>query len=154
MPKRFRQFLTAHEVRTAREMGWAELENGDLLEAAENAGFEVMVTADKNLSYQQNLAGRKLALVVVSTNDWNLLSKNPAPVAAVDRPGTTGPSVHRADFPARCATPAPGRSRESSHRECRLPCPALPDPSSSAGAGRSDPRRSPSGPPDGSGANF
>jgi hypothetical protein len=82
MPKRFRQFLTAHEVRPAREMGWAELENGDLLEAAENAGFEVMVTADKNLSYQQNLEGRKLALVVVSTNDWNLLSKNPAPVAA------------------------------------------------------------------------
>jgi hypothetical protein len=51
-------------------MGWASLKNGDLLRVAEDAGFDVFITADKNLQYQQNLTGRKLALVVLSTNDW------------------------------------------------------------------------------------
>ena len=67
-------------------MRWQELENGDLLSAAEAEGFDLMITADKNLSYQQNLAGRKLALVVLPTIDWNVLKLDPAPVsAAVDR---------------------------------------------------------------------
>jgi hypothetical protein len=63
-----------------REMGWAELANGELLTVAETAGFAVMITGDKNLSYQQNLQGRELALVVLSTNDWNVLKQNPRPV--------------------------------------------------------------------------
>jgi len=50
-----------HDVRTAEEPGWARLVNGDLLRAAEDAGFGVMVTADQSLEYQQNLNGRKLA---------------------------------------------------------------------------------------------
>jgi hypothetical protein len=61
-------------------MGWSELENGELLRAAEVAGFAVMVTGDKNLSSQQNLRGMALALVVLSTNNWNVLKKNPRPV--------------------------------------------------------------------------
>ncbi len=91
VPKRFRQFLTHHEVKTAREMGWAELENGELLAAAETAGFDVMLTGDKNLAYQQNLKDRKLALVVLSTNDWNVLKQTPMPIVeALDgaKPGS------------------------------------------------------------------
>jgi len=66
-------------------MAWSELDNGDLLDAAERAGFNVIVTGDKNLSYQQNLQGRKLALIVLSTNDWKMIRDNPAPVGqAVD----------------------------------------------------------------------
>jgi hypothetical protein len=61
-------------------MGWAELENGELLTAAEAAGFSVFVTCDKNLSYQQNLTGRKLALVVLSTNNWNIVKQYPQQV--------------------------------------------------------------------------
>ena len=61
-------------------MGWSELENGDLLNAAEASNFAVMVTGDKNLSYQQNMRGRVLALVVLSTNDWNILRQNSRPV--------------------------------------------------------------------------
>lgn len=63
---------------------WAgpELGNGDLLAAAETESFAVMVTGDKNLSYQQNLTDRKLALVVLSTNDWKVIRDNPAPVVA------------------------------------------------------------------------
>jgi hypothetical protein len=86
VPKRLRAFLTGHLVRTAREMGWSGLENGDLLSMAETAGFDAMVTCDKNLAYQQNLGRRKLALIVLSTNDWNVLKREPdLVVAAVDR---------------------------------------------------------------------
>ena len=52
-------------------MGWPDqLENGKLLEVAEQSGFDVMVTSDQNIRYQQNLAGRKLALVVLGSNIW------------------------------------------------------------------------------------
>jgi hypothetical protein len=74
--------MPAHDVSTADEMGWSELENGELLRAAEVAGFAVMITGDKNISSQQNLRGMKLALVVLSTNNWNVLKHNPRPVAA------------------------------------------------------------------------
>jgi hypothetical protein len=50
-----------------------KLKNGDLLEAAQDQGFEVLVTADRNLAYQQNLKGRKLAIVVLPTGNWPLL---------------------------------------------------------------------------------
>ena len=83
--------MPAHEVGTADEMGWSELENGELLRAAEVAGFAVMVTGDKNLSFQQDLRGMELALVVLSTNNWNVVKHNPQPVVeAVDdaKPGS------------------------------------------------------------------
>ena len=76
VPKKLRSALPDHAVNTAQEMGWAELENGDLLRAAEAAGFEIMVTCDQNLSYQQNLTDRKLALVVLDTNNWKILRRN------------------------------------------------------------------------------
>jgi hypothetical protein len=63
-------------------MSWAELENGDLISAAEGAGFEVMVTGDKDLAYQQNLAGRKLSLIVLGTNNWNIIKEDMEPVVA------------------------------------------------------------------------
>lgn len=85
VPKKLRQFLPGHFVKTSRELGWDMLKNGDLLNAGETNGYDVMVTGDKNLSYQQNLAGRKLALIVLETTDWNILKRNPASVAvAVD----------------------------------------------------------------------
>jgi hypothetical protein len=57
---------------------WERLENGLLLDAAEQAGFDVLVTCDQNIPYQQNFTNRKLSLVVLSTNDWLTLR----PVAA------------------------------------------------------------------------
>jgi hypothetical protein len=67
------RYLAKHDVHTAEELGWARLANGDLLRSGEDAGFEIMVTADQNLEYQQNLKGRKLALVVLSTNHIGVL---------------------------------------------------------------------------------
>ena len=58
VPLGIRRFLSKHEVRTIIEMGWPEqLENGKLLKSAEEYGFDVMVTSDQNIRYQQNLTG-------------------------------------------------------------------------------------------------
>ncbi len=62
-PVQVRQALLAHDVHTAVRMGWGELENGDLLRAAEAAGFDLLIICDKNLRYQQNLTGGKLAIL-------------------------------------------------------------------------------------------
>ena len=61
-------FLKRHQVTRTDELGWQGLENGQLLDAAEQAGFAILVTCDQNVRYQQNLSGRSLALVVLSTN--------------------------------------------------------------------------------------
>ena len=83
VPVGARTFLSGHEVHTVTEMGWpGQLENGELLEAAEESGFDVMVTSDQNIRYQQNLAGRKLALVVLGSNIWPVVRKHGAAITA------------------------------------------------------------------------
>ena len=62
--------LTGHTVTKAKDRGWDKLSNGDLLAEAERAGFDLLLTADNNMRYQQNLTGRKIALVVLSTPQW------------------------------------------------------------------------------------
>lgn len=69
-PAPLRHGLPLHTVETAFERGWSSLRNGELLQAAEAAGFEVMVTTDMNLQHQQNLAHRRIAIVVLSTTSW------------------------------------------------------------------------------------
>jgi hypothetical protein len=63
-------WLKGHRVTQADELGWQGLENGDLLDSAEQAGFEMLLTCDQNVRYQQNLSTRKLAVVILSTNHW------------------------------------------------------------------------------------
>jgi hypothetical protein len=67
VPRALRRHLPGHEIVTARSMGWDRLENGKLLAAAE-PHFEVMITCDKNIAYQQNRAGRRIAIIVLPTN--------------------------------------------------------------------------------------
>jgi transcriptional regulator with GAF, ATPase, and Fis domain len=69
-PVPIRRFLKDHFVRTAAQEGWDLLQNGDLLDAAEAAGFDVLLTTDKNIRYQQNLAGRKIAILVLMKQQW------------------------------------------------------------------------------------
>jgi len=57
-PVPLRISLTQHEVSTTHERGWSKLRNGELLDAAEREGFELLVTTDSNLQYQQNLSAR------------------------------------------------------------------------------------------------
>jgi hypothetical protein len=72
-PVPLRKYLPGHVIKTAYELGWSTLLNGDLLRLAEEAGFDVLLTTDKNLAYQQNLVGRKIAVVTLSKNRWNLI---------------------------------------------------------------------------------
>ncbi len=60
-PAPLRTALVGHEVETAYEQGWSTLKNGDLLLVAEEHGFDVLVTTDMNLRYQQNLSARRMA---------------------------------------------------------------------------------------------
>ncbi|PYP87854.1 MAG: hypothetical protein DMG65_16240 [Candidatus Angelobacter sp. Gp1-AA117] len=62
--------LSDHVIKKTKEMGWDSLSNGELLKEAEEAGFELLLTTDKNIRYQQNLAIRKIALVVLSNPRW------------------------------------------------------------------------------------
>jgi hypothetical protein len=74
-PAPLRYSLRGHNVETAYERGWAELTNGELLAAAESAGFDLLITTDRSIRYQQNLAGRKLSLLVINTNDWTRIRR-------------------------------------------------------------------------------
>ena len=69
-PVPLRRDLSAHAVETAAELGWSGLGNGDLIAAAEDAGFDLMITTDQNLRYQQNLAARRIGIVVLMTTSW------------------------------------------------------------------------------------
>lgn len=81
-PVPLRRALTGHTVSTAFEMGWAQLENGQFLAVAEQA-FDVLITTDQNLRYQQNLTGRPLAILVLPTTSWPVIQSHVAEVVAV-----------------------------------------------------------------------
>lgn len=69
VPRQLRRALPGHEVITTYRMGWNRLRNGQLLAAAEEAGFDVFITADQSIRFQQHLHGRRIAIVELPTND-------------------------------------------------------------------------------------
>jgi hypothetical protein len=90
-PVPLRKHLPSHQVSTAYELSWGSLKNGDLLQQAENQGFEVLVTTDQNLKYQQNLASRHIAIIVISSTSWPRIQKVlPSIVEAVGSIKTNG----------------------------------------------------------------
>jgi hypothetical protein len=82
-PVPLRRHLGEHEVATAAEIGWSQLTNGELLAAATEAGFEVLVTTDQNLRYQQDLKERTIAVVVLMSASWPRINKETDKVAKV-----------------------------------------------------------------------
>jgi hypothetical protein len=80
-PAPLRRALIGHAVSTAREMAWTELDNGALLKAAE-ANFDVLITTDRNLRHQQNLARYQLAILVLPTTSWPKIRAHEAKVVA------------------------------------------------------------------------
>jgi hypothetical protein len=99
VPIGVRRFLLDHYVRTVVEMRWhPQLENGELLNVAETSGFDVMVTSDQNIRYQQNLAGRKLALVVIGSNIWPVV-RNHGPAITAKVGAATPGSYQFIDMP-------------------------------------------------------
>ena len=85
LPQKLRHHLDNHDVATAGYMGWSGVKNGKLLAAAEASGFEVLLTGDKGLGDQNNLAGRPIAVVALSAISWNIIKDHlPAIRSAVD----------------------------------------------------------------------
>jgi hypothetical protein len=80
-PRPLRGLLPGHSVSTAQEMGWGGLKNGDLLREAERQ-FEAFISTDQNLKSQQQVVGRKLAILVLPTNDWPTIRSKGAEIAA------------------------------------------------------------------------
>jgi hypothetical protein len=99
-PRTLARFLiNRHAVTEARARGWEELDNGELLVQAEAAGFEVLVTTDKNLRYQQNLADRKIAIVVLGKGRWTIVKPHVRKVVAAVNAATPG-SYTEIDIPS------------------------------------------------------
>ena len=96
LPHRLRNRLGSHEAFTVSYMGWAGLKNGELLKVAEEAGFEVFVTGDQTLSYEQNLTGLRIAVLVLSTIDRDILKSNATLIVAALDNVTLG-SVQQVD---------------------------------------------------------
>ena len=82
LPHLLRNNLGDHDVFTVRYKGWAGLKNGELLKTAEDDGFEVFITGDQIISHEQNLTGRRVAIVVLSSIDWHMLKEKLPPILA------------------------------------------------------------------------
>ncbi len=81
VPRPLRRFLPGHTVRVAQEMGWGQLKNGALPREAK-LKFDALITTDQNIKYQQNIVGRKIAVLVLPTNDWPAIRLKTEEVAA------------------------------------------------------------------------
>jgi hypothetical protein len=73
VPRPLAGFLFAHDVTRADELGWSRLKNGDLLNAAESAGFDVLLSGDKTMRHEQNMTGRRIAVIYMSDNHWPIV---------------------------------------------------------------------------------
>jgi len=90
-PKGLARALSEHTVHTAQSKGWDALTNGELLDAAESAGFELLLTTDRRIKYQQNLQVRRIALVVLTgTTRWSRVRQHADRIAAAVASATPG----------------------------------------------------------------
>jgi hypothetical protein len=89
-PRSLAKYLVGHTVIEARACGWDSMTNGELLNAAEAAGFDVLVTTDRNIRYQQNLTARRISLVVLGQGRWALILQHASAVAAAVDKSTPG----------------------------------------------------------------
>lgn len=97
-PYRLSGELKDHSVSTAAQRGWDRLTNGDLLAAAERAGFDLLLTADKNMRYQQNLSGRRIAVIVLGNSPWPVVRLHVAAITRAVDAATIG-SFFEVDIP-------------------------------------------------------
>jgi hypothetical protein len=91
VPQKLRLLISGgHFVVTTWFQGWSGLKNGDLLAAAEVAGFDLFITADQEIRYQQNLLGRRIAVLVLSTNNWSVVRESAGKITTAIETVTPG----------------------------------------------------------------
>ena len=96
VPHRLARHLAPRQVALSVDLGWSTLSNGKLVDAAERAGFDVLLTADQNMAYQQNLTDRHLAILILDSNRWPHIFRNVARIrAAIDAAVPAGFNVVR-----------------------------------------------------------
>ena len=93
VPKPLQLRLTLHAVSRAYQLGWAKKKNGELLALAESAGFEMLVTTDQRLRYQQNLKGLRLAIFVLGRGNWPEITPYVQQIVSTIN-GITGPGLY------------------------------------------------------------
>ncbi len=98
-PVPLRRHLPEHSVATAFEQGWSDLANGKLLDTAEQSGFELLVTTDSNLQYQQNLTERRISIIVLRSTSWPRIQKSIAAIQAAIERASVG-TYEEIDVPA------------------------------------------------------
>jgi len=106
MPHQLRAHLSAHDVSTAVYVGFGGFQNGELLTAAEDAGFDVLLTGDLSIEHQQNITGRKIAIVSLSANNWRIVQNHIPAIAGALRNAQSG-SFSRVDCGIQKATNKP-----------------------------------------------
>ena len=82
-PRPLRHSLAEHSVDTASERGWSDLDNGNLLQAAEDEGYDLLITTDQNIRYQQDLTNRSIAILVLLSTAWPLIQQKVDDISAV-----------------------------------------------------------------------
>ena len=82
-PRPLRHSLAEHSVDTASERGWSDLDNGDLLQAVENEGYDLLITTDQNIRHQQDLANRNIAIMVLLSTAWPLIQQKADDISVV-----------------------------------------------------------------------
>ncbi len=90
VPHGLRGLLSEHDVATAARLGCGRLKNGELLDAAEAAGFDILITGDKNLGYQQSLVGRHIAVLILGSIRWAELRGQAGRIQAAARACASG----------------------------------------------------------------
>ena len=98
VPRGLAASLGSHDVTEARKLKWERISNGELLKLAEEAGFDLLLTTDKNVRYQQNLADRKISIVVLGQSPWWLVREHLDAIAAAVNAATRG-SYAEVDIP-------------------------------------------------------
>jgi len=90
VPRGLTASLGGHEVTEARKLRWERISNGELLKLAEGAAFDLLLTTDKNLRYRQNLAARKISIVVLGNSPWWLVRQHLDDIVAAVNAATPG----------------------------------------------------------------
>jgi predicted nuclease of predicted toxin-antitoxin system len=99
LPHKTRDLLAEYEIFTVAYLGWTGTRNGDLLDAAERGGFDVLITSDQGFPHQQSLHGRHISVVLLPTPDWNVIKGQKGAISiAIERssPGTLVRAVFEA----------------------------------------------------------
>jgi hypothetical protein len=100
VPRGLTASLRGHEVTEARKLSWERISNGELLKLAEGAGFDLLLTTDKNVRHQQNLGDRKISIVVLGNSPWWLVRQHLEGIVAAVNAATPG-SYSEVEIPFR-----------------------------------------------------